>query len=737
MSIALPVTAATTIINTALPSSSFEKVKNAYKLHDYDEIIRQATHAITHIEQLELLFILDQRAHALSRKGQFGAAEHDAETMIKYAPTLPQGYLCLGQLLSMQGKQKRASKVYQEGLEKIPTNDLVYGQLLQAKKRVDETKDRHFDLMSALPIEIKDEIVKLLSQDEKFNIFDVSTTWSEWLENCQVAWKYVCTYYYHVEDMTVLEVLPKIGKHIHHLTLTGTSEKLWLKYFEHFENGLFCNLKWLDITGQMFADMHNTNLNTSLMNGFWKTRYSLTKLVLQFFGCGTLITIRDILLNLPYLETLVFRVRESLADVLGEPDVSQEPHRSLVNLILYAQTSGDALKQLTKWCPYIRQLSLEQATPDALDIVTDYFPNVEMLGYNSNYGLPAPHDVLNQDYNNNEPIIPIIGMNNQYIKQQQGRLRAFYSSNGWDGVPGDAFLRLLQKNQKTLEIIHANMSIIRREDTDIELDDFRPDYVTKTASVVLHLDRLEKLMCWPDIYGAYESLFCRTIGPSLKYFKPFRIIDLSALVDTLIHSRQLLETLVFRDAHIKNDNQDKTLATQCWLRLLNHYAVTSLPGPNTTKKLRRVIFEYCDGLSDSVLDALANIKTIKGVGFQSIANRITPQGFKDFFIKLNMQNRQVTSLTLGNMENVVDRNMFFDIMSIMEELEELYLYQIPWLTEDDIKSAIHSAKKLNTLVVKRCDIDSEHIISFINKTNRKFESVKIINYYDDEFDTHY
>ncbi|KAI7847155.1 hypothetical protein BDC45DRAFT_26404 [Circinella umbellata] len=492
------------------------------------------------------------------------------------------------------------------------------------------------------------------------------------------------------------------------------------------------------ITGQLISNMPCTNSIMSLMNGFWKTRYTLTEFEFGFFKLGTPITITDILLYLPYLETLRLYMRDPLVDIVGELEVLQEPHRSLVNLTLYtSSTSGDALKPLTKWCPYIQQLTLDNATAGALDIVADHFPNVEMLSYNTGYTLPPLREVLNQDYNNNGPIIPITSMDNEYSQQKQGRLRAFYSSNGWDGVPGDEFLRLLQKNQKTLEIIHANMRLITQEGMDVELDAFRPDYVIKTASVALNLDRLEKLILWPDIYGAYPSLFCRTIGPSLKFLKLFRTPDLPALVDTLINSQQVLETLVFKCGCINNDDDDNTLTTQCWLRLLNHYAATSLPGPKTTKKLRNVTFEFCEGLSDSVLDALANIKTIQGVGLQGIADKITSQGLKNFFIKLKKQNMQVTKLLLGNMRSVVDRNMLFDIISTMEELEALHLYEILWLMEDDIKSVIHSAKNLNTLVVKRCGVNSENIISFINKTNRKLKYVKIVEEYDDEFDSHY
>ncbi|KAG2217236.1 hypothetical protein INT45_012695 [Circinella minor] len=726
MSTASSVATTTTIINTAIPLSSFEKVKNAYNHSDYDELIRQATNTIVHIEQLELLLMLEHRAHALGMKSKFGAAEQDAETMIKYAPTLPQSYLCFGKILSMQGKQKRALKVYQEGLEKVPMNHLAYGQLLQAKKMADEKNNQHFDLVSALPLEVKDEIVKLLSETERSNLFDVSTTWSQRLENCQEAWKYIYNDQYD-GVIAVSQVLSKIAKHINHLTITSINREVWLKYLELLENGHFKNLKSLELAVEKMLEC--------------KIRYTLVKVNLMFCDEGSSITIADILFYLPHLETFIFDVEDALADILGELDILKKPHRSLIDLTLTTLfTTGAALKALAKWCPYVRRLSLGAATLDALDIVNDYFPNVEMLGYNNMVELPPSQEVLNQEYNNKNPIIPIISMNNMYVKQEQGRLRAFYSSRGGRGISGDAFLRLLQKNQKTLEIIHARMAMTYQQYTNNEpYDNYCPDYARKAASVVLNLDRVKTLMFWPDIYGVYEPLFCRMVGPSLKYFKSVETSDLPAVVDALINSQQMLETLGFAEVANRGNDQMNTLDTQCWVRLCNEYAATSLPGPNTAKKLRNVIFQDCINTSDDVLDALANIKTIKGLGFRG-TSRITRQGFKNFFIKLNMQNMQITKLMLGymrdwpNLDTILDRDTFFNIMSTMDELEALHLYDIKWITSDDIKALIHSAKKLNTLVLKRCDVDYKDIIAFVNSTSRKFKYVKIIEDLDFDVD---
>ncbi|KAI7847137.1 hypothetical protein BDC45DRAFT_26048 [Circinella umbellata] len=485
------------------------------------------------------------------------------------------------------------------------------------------------------------------------------------------------------------------------------------------------------------SNAFHTNSIISLTNGFWRTRYTLTKVIFEFYEHGAPITITDILFYLPNLKTLRFNVTDSLADVLGELEALQKPHRFLTDLSLRtSSTSGDALKPLTKWCPYVQRLRLLEATPSALDVVIDYFPNVEILGYDNSLELPASHDILNQDYNNKEPIIPVINMDNMYTKQHQGRLRAFYSSNGGWGVPGDTFLRLLQKNQKTLEILHANMgSTEQQKDDDEPFDNFRPGYAMKADNMVLNMDRLKRLKYWPDIYGAYEQLFCRIVAPSLTYFESVETFDLSAVVDTLINSQPHLETLAFSSVYMRGLDEEDIVDTQSWVRLFNEYPNISLSRPDPARTLRNVMFDHCHNFSDDALNALANIKTIKCLGFKGYS-RITCQGFKNFFIKLNKHNVQITKFILGTIEDprgsdpVPDRDALFGIISGMKELEELYLYDLNWLLHEDVEELVYTAKKLNTLAVSCRYIACTSVISSVYRTGRKIKYVETI----DEFD---
>ena len=70
------------------------------------------------------------------------------------------------------------------------------------------------------------------------------------------------------------------------------------------------------------------------MNGFWKTRYTLTKIDLTFPVYESPIAITNILFYLPYLETLVVNTYFDLSDKVDDMERLQEPHRSLIDLTI-------------------------------------------------------------------------------------------------------------------------------------------------------------------------------------------------------------------------------------------------------------------------------------------------------------------------------------------------------------------------------------------------------------------
>ena len=227
---------------------SFDKIKNGYKNDNHNETIEIASDATAHINQLKTLSVLDHRAHALSMRCKFEAAIEAAITMIKLAPTVSSGYLRLGNLFSMQGKQTRAVKVYHDALKKVPSNDTDYEQLVQGEKVADEKNNRRMDLMTALPSEIVDEIVtSFLLEDERVKLLFVSKSWLERLAKSEIAWKTIYNDHESSGHFSVAQALPFIARRIENLTIREIKRPLVIKYLQHLGNGDFTRLKSLEI----------------------------------------------------------------------------------------------------------------------------------------------------------------------------------------------------------------------------------------------------------------------------------------------------------------------------------------------------------------------------------------------------------------------------------------------------------------------------------------------------------
>ena len=228
--------------------SSFDEAKNSSKNNNYNKTIEIASDTTAHMNQLKMLSVLDCRAHSLSMRCKFEAAIDDATTMIKLAPTVSLGYLRLGNLLSMQGKYAKAFKVYKDALKKVPSNDTGYEQLEQGEKVANKKNNRRMDLMTALPLEIVDEIVTtFLSEKERVKLLFVSKSWLERLANSQIAWKTIYNDHEPSGHLAVAQALSFIARRIENLTIWGIQEPLVIKYLQHLENGDFTRLKALEI----------------------------------------------------------------------------------------------------------------------------------------------------------------------------------------------------------------------------------------------------------------------------------------------------------------------------------------------------------------------------------------------------------------------------------------------------------------------------------------------------------
>ncbi|CDH54738.1 predicted protein [Lichtheimia corymbifera JMRC:FSU:9682] len=102
----------------------------------------------------QLLTHLDNRARALAISGNFEAALKDAARIRQLAPSSAGGYLCAGHVYSLQGRQKAAIAIYDQGLAAAPLSDPCRQLLIQARSIAQERDSNRIDFIKKLPMDI-------------------------------------------------------------------------------------------------------------------------------------------------------------------------------------------------------------------------------------------------------------------------------------------------------------------------------------------------------------------------------------------------------------------------------------------------------------------------------------------------------------------------------------------------------------------------------------------------------
>ncbi|KAI8143356.1 hypothetical protein BJV82DRAFT_668977 [Fennellomyces sp. T-0311] len=190
-------------------------VQTAARDQDCSGILKFASQALITIKDA-LVTVVDVRIHVLLKQGRFHEAIQDAQSMITHEPTLATGYLRLGDMYRMQGKQQSA----------IDT-ELAVGK---SKARV--------DFVARLPIEIVDSIVVLLPAKEKPVYCSVSSTWCNNLAKLATEIQ---------ESMTIDDtskglsmcITPGVWNGVEDLTFKATNRHVLIRYMHSMSIGDF------------------------------------------------------------------------------------------------------------------------------------------------------------------------------------------------------------------------------------------------------------------------------------------------------------------------------------------------------------------------------------------------------------------------------------------------------------------------------------------------------------------
>ncbi|CDH54726.1 predicted protein [Lichtheimia corymbifera JMRC:FSU:9682] len=152
-------------------------------------VIADSTRRIQQCVQ-ELLTHLDNRTRALATSGNSEAALEDVARIQQLVPFSAVGYLCAGHVYSLQGRQKAAIDVYDQGLDAVPLLDPSYQQLVEARSMAQERDSIRIDFIKDFHIDIIENIAPwILSQGEMKTreirqYLGVSPVWRERLLMC-------------------------------------------------------------------------------------------------------------------------------------------------------------------------------------------------------------------------------------------------------------------------------------------------------------------------------------------------------------------------------------------------------------------------------------------------------------------------------------------------------------------------------------------------------------------------
>ncbi|KAG2210730.1 hypothetical protein INT45_000349, partial [Circinella minor] len=614
------------------------------------------------------------------------------------APEWSIGYLRLGNLLYMQGKQSAAIIVYEEALKKISKQDPDYQQLVQGKKKAEEENEKRVDMITMLPIDLVYDIIQYLPEITKVvACIDVSKEWREKISQSQELWDTLSDNFDGCDNesaVLISRLVPHIAYYVNNVTISMENKKVGNTYLQYMEKGHFERIKNLTLTGEAVECISYMNTLETFTNALWQMRNTLTRLDITSTDYkDNKIRISDLLFYCKNLQTLVMNVDCPLDAFIGEMENLAGPYNTLINVELSTScTTGQVLKPLLQYCPKIRRLCLKGCTPDVVDIVDElYNDNLEIFAYNPNIEVTSLEE-KDKEFYDGPP-----------------GLREIYASNGGYGPQTDSFLRLLRKNQKSLQTVYANTYMTEEQEARGEpYPNFIPVYEE------WYFERLQHLTYWPDVYNVTEAMFLKSIklcaATSLEMFSVVCTPNIPMIVDTLMNAPPMDELNFSR---IEYDDGNKYRRASAIVQLFKYYSELS----SLDKTLRNIMFYYCDFITDDVLDILSQIKTIVYVRFTGTC---TIPSHESLLVFLEKMGHQLTRVLFEDIDHIGDDVL--DLLCKMEYLENITLEKITEITEEGIINLAENARALCSLKIDDCIEISDETVSYINKR------IKEVNY---------
>ncbi|KAI9268905.1 hypothetical protein BDA99DRAFT_502961 [Phascolomyces articulosus] len=340
-----------------------------------DKVIDQTSTAIPDLET-EILLMLEMRAMAWARKGQYENELQDASTMIKYAPYKPEGYLITGRRYVKQGFHERGVDIFTKGLQQVPQTDKQYSILFEEKEQTQRQLDKGDYLFNYfLPYDLIYTIIDFLPQDSVIQCGLVSSEWRSLILNYPKTWRHVNLD--RTERSIIHTILPSVSSHIETLNVPGG--KAGYQYMELIHANNFSKLSSLEIRKYTFTDSKHHYYMVPIYSALHTVSDTLTSLDITLDRENDTPSLATLLSICPNLTSLKFTARCIHA---ATPFSIARPTRLItlkLNTAFYEKIRGDELQKMLQAMPRLRWLSICQCDTDIYQLVEQYCPDINIL----------------------------------------------------------------------------------------------------------------------------------------------------------------------------------------------------------------------------------------------------------------------------------------------------------------------------------------------------------------------
>ncbi|KAI8137574.1 hypothetical protein BJV82DRAFT_674653 [Fennellomyces sp. T-0311] len=527
-----------------------------------DDAILKSTELLDHLSYGYATALII-RANAFANKGNLKDAVKDALRAVDCQPESAIGYLTAGNIYTIQGNMQAAMDTYQYGLHTVLPSEWFL--LYERWKAVKIQRDQKIDFISRLPVEIATNIFSQLRDDGDTLITCtfVSRYWRECILNqCPELWRTVTiTNKAFDSPPPEAQLLFSTSNHVQHLILNDASEHSLDKLIDMAENDKLSSVKDIEIVTLPRLIKRHMALVTQLRRRL--TNLSIMLMNYEPDDDQTTFELHSIIRLCPKLQYLYLQTRATV--VYHPTQSSYQDQYPLLGLTIRApRLERRVLEQLIPLCPKLQVLDVYDLTPGTTSLLYQQCTQLRHLAVVDGYHLKGINSIVddNQD---------LIGLHSlRYTKGNTTirKLIPFLSKS--NNTLKTLELRIRELDEGSNRLAHLGFSQL----TKLNLH-MGEEHLPVAASMIQHCPVLEDVALVFGGASVTDEFFA-----SLIMLPRLRNLTLSYICSSSPALGRFF-------AHLASRYQE------C--------------------KLQTISLKDCDGVTDGVLRALADITTLRKI----------------------------------------------------------------------------------------------------------------------------